>query len=831
MWFFVGRVVDQSCVRRVASGGSRACRSALTAFVVLVAVVLLGPVVRADGVTGNAIEEHTIWHGDDTPFQARIDTRGSNGQSSAAAAAAPSKLTRSDAPPVGDPEPPEPPEVVRRDAEGRTTVRATRISTPIHVDGLLDEEVYGTVRSIGGFIQQEPRFGDPASEPTEAWIFFDEKNFYAAARCRDSHPERMVVTEMRRDSNNIIQNENFSVNLDTFHDRRNGILFQVTPAGAFRDALITDEGNPNNDWNTIWDVKAVRDDQGWTVEMVIPFKSLRYAAGGPQVWGVSIRRNIRWKNELVYITPVPPSFGGPGIYKSSFGATLVGIEAPAISRNFEVKPYAISGLLTDRTAKPAVSNRWDRDAGVDVKYGLTRSLIADLSYNTDFAQVEVDDQQVNLTRFSLLYPEKREFFLEGQGIFDFASLGGRGGGEGVGGGIGPSGLTPILFFSRQIGLSGGNPIPIVAGGRVTGRAGPFTLGLLNVETDRSDQFGVKATNFSVVRVRRDILRRSAIGFVGTNRSVDVGGTGSNQVFGFDANFAFFKFVQAKAYYAQTRTPGRMRNAASYLGEYVYNADRYGFVYQHLVVGENFNPEIGFVRRTGFKRNFAGVRFSPRPKSSKVVRKFYYEANLDNVTDGDYRLETREGQASFAVEFQNSDRWTVEYTNSFDYLAEPFKIASGVTLPVGSYEFQRGRVSYMLGSPHRVSGNISASHGSFYDGTITETGYNGRVIVTPRFFLEPRISFNWVDLREGKFKTTLLGARTTLAFTPRTFFSGLLQYNSSNNSFSTNLRFRWEYRPGSEMFLVYSEGRDTGLRGFPTLQGRGLVVKLTRLFRL
>src|SRR5689334_22842979 len=355
--------------------------------------------------------------------------------------------------------PPSPvaPAVITRDDKGGATVRAVRIDKPLKIDGQLDEDVYRTVPAAGDFIMQDPRDGDKATEQTDTWVFFDDTNLYVAARCWDDHPERWVMTELRRDNNNIIQNENLSVALDTFHDRRNGFFFQTTPLGALRDQAFTDEGNPNSNWNTIWQVKSGRFDGGWTVEMAIPFKSLRYRGAGPQVWGINFRRIVKWKNEISFLTRVPRAYGRDGIFRPSAGGTLVGLETPAQSMNLEVKPYAVSSLTTDHAAAAPFTNRFSPNAGFDFKYGLTRSLIADATVNTDFAQVEEDVQQINLTRFSLQFPEKRDFFLEGQGIFNFG--GNRGGGN-------STNDIPILFFSRRIGLSQGQSVPVIAGGRL-----------------------------------------------------------------------------------------------------------------------------------------------------------------------------------------------------------------------------------------------------------------------------------------------------------------------------------------------------------------------------
>jgi hypothetical protein len=388
----------------------------------------------------------------------------------------------------------------------------------------------------------------------------------------------------------------------------------------------------------------------------------------------------------------------------------------------------------------------------------------------------------------------------------------------------------VLFFSRRVGLDDGQSVPIAAGGRVTGRVGAYTLGLLNIETGRSDLVSAEPTNFSVVRVRRDVLRRSTIGFIGTNRSPGPGATGANQAFGADATFAFHENVAAKAYYARTRTPGKEQDDASYLGEFSYTPDRYGFVVQHLAVGKNFLPEVGFLNRSDFRRHFASARFSPRPKRQQIVRKFSYEASVDVIGNGGYRLESREAQAAFSGDLQNSDRFSLEYSNNFEHLVAPFSISTDVAIPAGSYQFQSLKGTYAMGTQRRVSGYASVTRGSFYDGTLTEASYNGRVDVTRQFVVEPRLTLDFIDLGEGRVTKTVTSARTTFTATPSAFVSALLQYNSSSRAFMMNVRFKWEYQSGSDLYVVYSEGRDTDNRGVPLLQNRGFVVKVTRLLR-
>ena len=713
-----------------------------------------------------------------------------------------------------------------RDSQGRVTVRAVRIDEPPEVDGVLDETLYQTLAPISGFIQQDPDEGQPATEPTEVWLMFDARNLYISARCHDSQPSRIVANDMRRDGRNVSQNDNLSVVIDTFHDRRNGYEFLINSIGGAWDTQVTDERDANRDWNTVWIPRSRQDAQGWTVEMAIPFRSLRYRGSGPQVWGINVRRNVRWKNELSYLSPVPRLYGARGILRLSQAATLVGIEAPPASLNLEVKPYVAGSAKADRSADPRFENDFVRNGGFDLKYGLTPSLTADFTYRTDFAQVEDDDQQVNLTRFNLLYPEKREFFLEGQGIFAFGGA--------------PTGATsttstapatvPVLFFSRRIGLSGNLAVPIEAGGRLTGRAGGYSIGVLDIQTGSSRAAGAPATNFGVVRVKRDILRRSYVGFIATRRSPAARDEDENVVAGVDANVWLFQNVNLLGYFAGTRTPGLRGDDHSYRARFDYDADLFGLQVERLAAARHFNPEVGFMRRTDFIEHLAQVRVSRRPTGWRAVRKFNYEAALDYVTDGERRLENRQARIGVRTDMQSGDTWSVAYTRDFEFLAEPFDIVPGRQVPGGAYHSPTVRGAYTLGTQRRVSGEIGVAHGRFYGGDRTDLSYRGRAELSQRLSVEPGISFNWVDLPTGSFTATLVSTRSTFTFSPRMLVAALVQYNSTSHSLTTNVRYRWEYAPGSELFVVYSDGRDTLERGFPLLMNRGVTVKATRLFR-
>ena len=749
---------------------------------------------------------------------------------------------------IDGPPPPVAPEVMNRDEAGRTTVRAIRLARGIRLDGVLDEAVYETVPAITDFIQQVPDIGAPATERTEAWVLFDETNVYVSARVWDSAPEsQWVANEMRRDTSQLRQNDTFTAFFDTFYDRRNGFNFYTNPLGARADQQFTNEGNPNADWNPVWDVRTGRFDGGWTVEMEIPFKTLRYRSEPPHVWGIQLRRAIRRKNEWVYLTRLPISAGGgsgsAGIFRVSAAGTLVGLQPPPASRNIEVKPYAIGGLATDLTANPVLENDRSGDVGIDVKYGITQNLTADFTWNTDFAQVEVDERQVNLTRFPLFFPEKREFFLEGRGIFGFARGGvtGRFGGPGGGptGGVFGDVNVPQLFYSRKIGLERGRVIPIVGGARVTGKVGAFDVGALNIHTDEEMRSSSAPTNFTVVRLRRDLLRRSSVGAMFTNRSVSRVAPGASQAYGVDGTFAFFENVSLITYLARTRVPSPEFEGrdTSYQGKFEYAADRWGLQADHLLVEDNFLPEVGFLRRDNFRRTYLSGRFSPRPQSIESVRQFSLEGAVDYILQADVnQLETRQRVASFQTEFESSDRLTFTLTDSFERLVQPFTPpGADFSIPVGSYGFTDYYVAYAIGQQRRVNGQAALRRGSYFGGELTSLELSqGRIAVLPQMSVEPTVSFNWIDTPYGKFQSNLAVTRVNYAFNPRMFFSGLLQYNSADDSFSSNLRLRWEYSPGSELFVVYTDDRDV-TQGFRPdrgwdLRNRGFVVKFNRLFR-
>ncbi|MFN7983549.1 MAG: DUF5916 domain-containing protein, partial [Vicinamibacterales bacterium] len=635
---------------------------------------------------------------------------------------------------------------------------------PIVLDGKLDEDLYSRVPAIDGFLQQEPLEGEPATEETQVWLLFDERNIYVAARLHDSQPDREVISEMRRDGLGTNDNESFGVVFDTFHDRRNGFLFQISLAGGLYDGYITDERDLNRDWSTVWDSRTQRTDDGWTVEMAIPFKSLRFPPGTND-WGINFKRVVKWKNENQYLTRMPAALGRRAVNKLSSAATLVGMEPPQTHRNFELKPYGITGFTTDHPAGSVSASKGKKNVGTDVKVGITDGLTADFTYNTDFAQVEEDEQQANLTRFSVLFPEKRDFFLEGQGIFAFGGQSNRPPGTSSVFGNPQQADVPVMFFSRRIGLVDGREVPIDVGGRMTGKTGHYSLGFIDIRTSEDNSRNLAATNFGVVRVKRDILRRSAVGVLYTDRSSTLLGPGHASLAGVDGVFSFYQNLNINTYLAASDNPGSSGDNLSYRAQLDYNADKYGLQLERLDLQKNFVPDVGFTRRTAFARNTAYARYSPRPHS-KTIRKMYYEGSFDYITDPSNRLQSRAGLEAVRSELQNGDQVALELAQNYERLDKEFEVSPGVKIPTGGYSFNEIHLLYNPGPQRPVSANITLEYGQFYNGTRTGISTSrGRVQINPQITLEPGITLNIVRMPEGDFTSTLFNTRATYTLTP------------------------------------------------------------------
>jgi hypothetical protein len=530
------------------------------------------------------------------------------------------------------------------------------------------------------------------------------------------------------------------------------------------------------------DLKTGRFDGGWTVEGAVPFKSLRYQPGTSQTWGFNASRVKRSKNEISMLSPAPRAQGAQGVEQTAYAAQLLGIEAPAQHVSVDLKPYMTSSLSSDMNVNPRVSNHGRAAVGFDAKYAVTRNLAADVTVNTDFAQVEADQQQVNLTRFSLFFPEKREFFLENQGTFSF-------GGVAVGSLNAGTSDAPILFYSRRIGLNAGREVPIEAGGRLTGRAGRYSIGAINIQSGEEDASGALATNFTVARVKRDLLGRSSIGAIVTNRSVAAAGTGRNLATGWTARSSFFKNLQINTYWARTESDQplgphgddtSLSRAAGLHGGSLRPAARTPRHRRLRSTRKWVSCARWTCSATSRRPASARARAAAAPSASTSTRPRW-------TTSRTARDVSRRGTATgeFALDFKNADRVGVLFTNEYEYLPAPFRIGGGLTLPVGSYDFDTARLNYNMGQQRAVSANLSVDYGTFYDGHKTTLSVaRGRVPVHHQFSFEPPTRTTSAAVG-GRFTTHLAGSRVTYTMTPLMFVSALLQYNSGTDAVSTN----------------------------------------------
>jgi uncharacterized protein DUF5916 len=694
------------------------------------------------------------------------------------------------------------------------TIRRTRILTAVRItesitlDGRPDEPAWKLATPATDFIQRIPQTGMPSKERTEIRILYDDDNLYVGVVCWDSQPSRMVIKELKKDFD-INGTDLIQVIIDSLHDGRTGFALSINPAGARRDNQLS--GNASNpDWDGVWDAKARRTEQGWSAEYVIPFKTLRFSNAESQEWGIQFARRIPRLNEESEWSPLPFRSAAT---RTNFAGTLRGLERVSQGRNFKVKPYVLGQQTQTVVNGQLVTTKsfgsWDDfGRGVDLKYGLTSSMTLDATYRTDFAQVEADQQQVNLTRFNLFFPEKREFFLENTGIFAF----------------GPGGnLVP--FFSRRIGLSAtGTPIPVVGGGRVSGRVTNYDIGVLSMRTEALG--ATPANNYLVARIKRNVLRNSYIGALGTHRDSTRAGD-YNRVFGADAHFQFYNDkLEFDSFLLGSETPDKEGANQARRLQGGWRSDELTANLEYNLVQPNFNPEVGFVRRGNISQYNGEFAWKPRVTHDTIQ-------NLNFATSVDYyktastdRIETRVQDATVGLQYRNNGSTNFTVTRTFDRLTRPFEIHTGITIPVGDYEYQSYTGSFNMGNNRKVTGNASATWGEFWDGDNTSVG--GAVGFRPDYHVNIDINFtrNHVVLPYGRFATNLLGTKFLYAFNPRAFFNAFIQYNTDTHQVSSNIRFNLTHHPLSDLYLVYNDTRDTS-RG--DVVGRSFAVKLTQLF--
>jgi hypothetical protein len=681
----------------------------------------------------------------------------------------------------------------------------------------MDEPAWASVPPITDFTQSEPDEGLPATQRTEVRIAYDGTNLYIGAELFDTDPAGIVPGGLERDSPGILFEEMdaLGVTLDTYLDRRSSFIFFVNPAGGIKDGQGTDDGRYRDyGWDGVVDVKTSVHERGWTVEMAIPWRTLRFDPTLPdQRWGLNIMRRIRRRNEVSYWAPLDRR---NRIFLMSQAGVLTGMGKLPAGLNMSVKPFALASHAGGKAlAESALGG--DADGGVDVKWGITPNLTMDLTWRTDFSQVEVDQQQVNLTRFPVFFPELRTFFLENSGTFTFGDLDGGPGGPRLGSSI----RDMTLFHSRQIGLRSGSPVPLLGGARLTGRVGGFDLGVLNVQSE--DLGTMPGENFSVVRVRRRVLGNSDVGFIVTNRDPSGPLTPANQAAGVDANLTLLGRLFINTYLAGTRE-----------GEESDGAGRLSVGWRDALwntsvairqVGEHFNPGIGFVRRRAIRESYATVGLHTQPRIPSVLEVNPW-VDITNTTDLSGRLESREAQAGLGLDFNDRSTLGFGYAHTFERLSSPFRVRESVSIPVGDYTFSTGSATYSSSQGHALSGKVSVSGGGYYDGTRATVAGGFRWQPDRHLVLDVDATHNAVTAQGTSFTADLYGARLQYAWSTTLNFSGFVQVNADTDEMVTNLRMDFIHAPLSDLFLLYTERRS--LEGSGGVLERFFTVKVTRL---
>ena len=715
---------------------------------------------------------------------------------------------------------------------------ASRTYQSIEIDGELSESDWQNATPIRQFTQFEPDAGEPLTESTEVRILYDDKYIYFGFVCSEPERSKIIANKMRRDTM-LWDQDNVFVLLDTYNDRRSGFFFRVNPLGAREDVAIMDSGDSRNEnWNAVWDSKAKINGDNWTTEIAIPFSQLRFKDEETLTWGLNLGRTIQKNQEEGTWSPVPAAYTFLARYRTTHLGTLTGLSGISQRRNIEFLPYLLPGVArTEEEGTVGVL-----DFGADMKVSVTSNLTADLTVNTDFAQVEADQEQANLTRFSLFFPEKRQFFLEGAGLFDF--------------GIPRTSFNAppplLLFYSRRIGIEEGHAIPILAGGKITGKVGGFGVGLLNVltnkyaadATENLDAVDVDRTNYSVLRIKRDLFTGSSLGVIAINKQ---GLDAHNSATGVDFIYRPTDSMNFRGLWARTfesneingqASPGNSispnetaignPNALYFGGNWQSEVARVNTSYTDI--GDDFNPESGYVYRTGSKWFRGEARATPYLHWNGL-RRLWAGPEIDVILNSDNELETRTFIWSTWLELETNGFGGLRIRRNFENLIEDFEIREGIIIPRGKYSYNN--YNLMLNSAGKVfNGRFGFNVGDFYNGT--RRGFDLRLDLrlTGRFSLEPRYEFNRVTLpkqgtpdEKASFDTNVFGGRVGYSFSTDLFTKLYVQWNSDRNLITTNFLVNYIYQPGSDFYFVFNQtyGTDSLTSG---LLDTSLVGKVT-----
>ncbi|MXV85128.1 carbohydrate binding family 9 domain-containing protein [Candidatus Poribacteria bacterium] len=708
-------------------------------------------------------------------------------------------------------------------------IKAHRTYESIEIDGDLTEDDWQHAESIDEFVQIEPYEGEVSSQPMEVRILYDTENIYFGFTCFDSEISKLVANEMRRDSRDLHENDTVFLILDTYDDKRSGFFFRMNALGAIQDRAVTNSGDTlNRDWDAVVECKSKINDTYWTSELSIPFSQLRFKQSDQIVWGMNTGRELARNQEEVIWVPVPASYGGMAKYRTANLGRLVGISDVAPSRNLEVLPYILPGVTQINENDAGLETDGKFKMGVDVKYGITSNLTADVTYNTDFAQVEADEEQVNLTRFSLFFPEKRPFFLEGAGLFDF--------------GIPRSSYRRpppmLLFYSRRIGLAEGNAIPIIFGGKASGKVGSYGVGFLNVLTDEfhdanteDDPLDVPRTNYSVMRITRDIASGSRIGMIAVNKD-EIGDY--NRAGGFDFEYRPNDSMDVRGMWSRTFEPGLSgQNNAWYLGSN-WRSNRFRLEGSYTDIAEGFNPAVGYVRRTGIRHFRGEVRWVPMPQRFGI-RQIWTGPEVNYILNHNNELEEWDISYTNWFEFDSGDYILFNGKRTFERLNDVFDFRDGVEIPIGDYSSNSYHVRLSSSDSRPISTTLGGGIEDFYTGEVRRAYIQTTFKPNGHLSLSAQYQFNQVvDLPEMYFTdgeprpvyVNLFRGRVDYSFTTGLFAKLFAQWNTDTNVMSTNFLINYIYRSGSDFYFVFNQTYDTNGTTRSRLMDSTVVAKIT-----
>ena len=659
----------------------------------------------------------------------------------------------------------------------------------IELDGRLDEAVWQQAVPATDFIQQDPVFGGTPTERTEVRIVFTSESLYMGVICFDSEPDRLLGNTMKRDEF-LRADDRFMWTMDTFLDQQTGYFFEMNPSGLMADALMIAGGGNERAWDGIWDAQVRRSEIGWTVEIEIPFRTLNFDPEAP-AWGVNFQRTIRRKNEENLWTGHERN---QGLRRMSNAGLLLGLSDLSQGHGLDVKPYVATTSFDAPGSTPLLGRETSADLSVDLFYNITPDLRANFTVNTDFAQTEVDQRLVNLTRFPLRYPEKRDFFLDGAPFFAFAW----------------DGVEP--FYSRRLGLTAGVPQQIDVGSKLTGRAGAQDIGFLHVRTGEEGgglQPTVFGEDFTVLRVKRRILTQSYVGTFFSRRHVRGNPAAPDDLFtaGLDVRLATSRFrgsdnLEVSAFMLwSTNTDGTGDNLG-YGARFDYPNDRWSGGFGFTEIQPNHEPAIGFTPRQGFRRYNPQLTFGPRPDDHPLVRRVTFGANADIRTDMGNRLVTRNVDVTaLGVEFQSQETVNLHVIRNHERLEQDFEVSEGVILPAGlSYDFMRYRLQVATANRRIVSTSSSIEVGDFFSGDRREVVVNLNLRPRPGVVMYLENEWNRVNLPEGRFTTRLHRVITDIQFSPWIYLVNNVQYDSDSDLLGWQFRLRWIVNPGNDLYF-------------------------------